>query len=85
MKKLIFTLAIGLFFFVSLNAQSLKSDQAKTQVKTENKVSLKEQTNAKKDKKECDTKKASILSDKKKSCATKKSCANKRRPNSCKD
>ncbi len=83
MKKLVLIVAIGLFSVAVSNAQSLKEAQAKPEAKAS--TSLIQDADSKLNKKEGDTKKVNVLSDKKKSCATKKSCANKRRPNSCKD
>lgn len=85
MKKLVLIVAIGLFSVVATNAQSLKDEQAKTEVKAKASVSLTQDADSKENKKDCDTKKVSLSSDKEKSCATKKSCASKRRPTSCKD
>ncbi len=83
MKKLVLIVAIGLFSMAGTNAQSLKEAQAKPEAKAS--ASIDKNTDSKLNKKECDTKKVHVIADKKKSCATKKSCANKRRPNSCKD
>ncbi len=85
MKKLVFTLAFGLFFVTFTNAQSLKSDQADSQAK----VIVEKKTDAKEEKASYKDEKADAKTDlksDKKSCATKsRSCGSKKRPNSCKD
>lgn len=81
MKKLFFTLAIGLLFTVFAQAQSSDSKvaKAKSQVVVEQTTSKKSCCPSKKDAKSCNDKAT------KKSCGTKaKSCADKKRPDTCK-
>ncbi|HIP49682.1 MAG TPA: hypothetical protein EYG92_12060 [Lutibacter sp.] len=83
MKKVLFTLALGLFFVTFTNAQSTLSETAETKSEliVKNKACDPDCT-----KNSCDHKKAAkgTIKDKK-SCATKeKSCADKKRPSSCK-
>lgn len=93
MKKILFTLALGLFFVTFTNAQSTVSEtaDATAQVVVEKKACepgctkeccTGEKADAKKtvkDSKSCDDKSA------KKGCATKaKGCATKKRPDACK-
>ena len=92
MKKILFTLALGLFFVTFTNAQSTLSETAEASAKvivekkackpdcTKNCCADKTDAKAtKKDGKSCNDKTT------KKSCGTKaKGCADKKRPSSCK-
>ena len=84
MKKVIFTLALGLFFVTFTNAQSTVSEtaDAKAKVVVENKACKPGRAKACCAGKNADAK---ATKEDNKSCATKgKSCADKKRPDSCK-